>query len=196
MDDKLTKRTSLYGFEVREEDNRRTKSLKRYDIKQLWQRSHEIIGLALQGRKQTEIAELLNISTSTVSTTLNSELGKEKLSSLRKSRDEEFIKVSKEVDKLTKRCMNVYEDILESPNASLKLKKETADTLIMDIGGHRAPTKIDSRTMSVSASMEEVEEFKRLGRQAAKEAGFLIQLNNEDKPAPSDINIEHNQSTK
>ena len=186
MNERLAKRQSLYGFESREVDNRYGTREKVHDIKQLWQRSHEIIGLALRGIKQKKIAEMLNISEACVSNTLNSELGQEKLSELRKSRDEEFVKVATEVDRLAKKCMDVYEEILDSPNATLSLKKETADTLIMDIGGHRAPTKIDTRSTNLTASLEEIEEFKKLGIEAAKDAGFLITLKDEKEINPDD----------
>src|SRR3972149_5592524 len=97
---------SLYGFETREVDNRRSDREHTYDIKQLWQRSHEILGLALQGMKQTEIAKILNISPVTVSNTLNSTLGKEKLSVMRGERDEHYIQVSEEIKKLTIKALN------------------------------------------------------------------------------------------
>ena len=73
---------NLYGFEFREPDKRRvpTEERKTYDIQSLWQRNHEIINLAARGFNNVTIAEILNINPQTVSNTLNSELGKRKLS--------------------------------------------------------------------------------------------------------------------
>lgn len=194
-------RHSLYGFEVRDFDNRRSETGERQvNIKQLWQRSHEIIVLALQGYKQTEIAEILNIHPQTVSNTLNSELGMKKLSELREDRDKGVVDVSKRVAELSKIALDMYEEIFNCPDVDYKLKKETADTVLMDIGGHRAPTKIDTRSVHTTATMAQIEEFKQRGLQAARESGLLITVdetqasNNEPPPSPSPSTATSTQS--
>lgn len=181
MENNLAQRTSLYGFEMREHDpdRRFTNRDNSQDIKRLWQRQHEIIGMALQGFKHKDIAKALNIHPLTVSKTLNSELGEKKLSELREKRDEEYVEVSKEVSRLAEKALAIYEEIMDNPSGDLKLKKETADTVLMDLGGHRAPTKIDTRSSHISATLEEINEFKRLGLKAAKEAGMLVEIPNE-----------------
>ena len=169
-------RQSLYGFEMLSTDGRRTDRTGTHDIKSLWQRQHEIVNLAIQGMKQNKIAEQLEVSPVTVSNALNSTLGREKLSKMRKGRDEEAVKVSEEVARLSAKALEVYEEIFDSDNASLTLKKTTADTVLMDLAGHRAPTKIDSRTVSMTATPKEIEEFKRRGIQAAKDANMPITI--------------------
>ena len=181
MAEAAIQRNSLYGFEMRETDNRRSDRSHSYDIKQLWQRSHEIIALALQGFKQSEIAGILNISPVTISNTLNSELGIKKLSEMREKRDEGVVNVSKKVAELSAKALKVYEEIFDDKVAPLSLKKSTADTILMDLGGHRAPTKIDTRSISTMASLEEIEEFKRRGIAAARESGMLIEVADESK---------------
>lgn len=173
------KQISLYGFEVREADNRRSEREGSYDIKQLWQRSHEILGLALQGLKQKEIAKILNVTEATVSNTLNSTLGKEKLSALREGRDGEYVKLNEKVRHLVDKSLKVYEQLMDTPSVDNKLKKETADTIVLDVAGMRAPVKTESRSLSIHATPEEIEEFKQRGIQAARESGFLVEL--EDK---------------
>lgn len=174
---------SLYGFEFREFDERRLPDPgdKKWHIKQLWQRSHEIINLALQGLKNTEIAEMLNIHPQTVSSTLNSELGMQKLSELRAKRDADTIDVAKKVAELSEKALKVYEEIFDHPQCELKLKMEAANTVLMDLGGHRAPTKIDSRTLHTHATMSQIEEFKQRGLIAAKESGLLALLPNKSE---------------
>jgi DNA-binding CsgD family transcriptional regulator len=63
-DAEVQTRNGLYGFEFREPDKRRKSAEERktYDIKQLWQRNHEIVNLAAMGYKGTEIAKILNIN--------------------------------------------------------------------------------------------------------------------------------------
>lgn len=176
--ERLKTRTSLYGFEMTEPDLRFTNrdSRSSYNIKSLWQRNHEIIGLALQGHKNKDIALMLDISPQTVSNTLNSEMGVEKLSSMREKRDEEYIDVSKRTSELLEKAMKVYEEIFDSSTVSYNLKKAAADTVVMDIGGHRAPTKVQTQSIQTTATLEEIESFKQRGKMAAKEAGFLVEI--------------------
>lgn len=168
--------TSLYGFEMRERDLRRAEpgERKTYNIKQLWQRTHEIINLTLLGMKEVEVAKALNITPATVSNTINSELGQKKLSMMRKERDKEFTNVAEEVTKLFPLAMQIYEEILLGEEKS-KLQKEAADTVLMDIGGHRAPTKIQGEHVHAYLGKEEIEEFKKRGIAAAKASGMLVE---------------------
>ena len=166
--------TSLYGFETRPNvDNRRTERNGMYDIKQLWQRSHEIIGLALIGHKNVDIAKTLGITESCVSNTLNGPLGSEKLGEMRGERDEGFKKVADRITELTQKAMQVYEDIFDSDTASLDLKRKAADTVTLELAGHRAPTKIDSRNINLTATPAELEEFKSRGQKAMLESGII-----------------------
>ena len=169
-------RNSLYGFDMREDDRRRVsrEDRKTHDVKQLWQRNHEIINLAALGIKGTEIAKILNISEQTVSNTINSELGMEKLSELRKGRDEKVLDVVEEVKELLPLALKTYKKILDGEEIT-KLQKETADTLLMDIGGHRAPVKIQSENAHLYLTKNDVEEFKKRGIEAAKASGMLVE---------------------
>lgn len=168
--------TSLYGFEVRQKDRRRVEQgdRKTYNIQQLWQRTHEIIAMTLLGMKEVEVAKTLNIHPQTVSNTINSDLGRKKLSELRKERDKDFTKVAEEVAKLFPIAMKTYERILEGEEKS-KLQKETADTILMDIGGYRAPTKIQGEHVHAYLGKEEIEEFKKRGIEAARASGMLVE---------------------
>jgi len=169
---------NLYGFEMTGRDGRRRKRTdsKPYDVKMLWQKNHEILGLALSGMSQKDIAERLNIGKVSVSRTVNCELGQKKLAAMRKERDSEYIDVSKKIAELGEKAIKVYEEIFDSETISYDLKKKTSDTVLMDLGGHRAPTVVESKSLNIEASLEEIDEFKRLGALAAKEAGFLIEL--------------------
>ncbi len=171
----------LYGFESVSHDKRCTGREAMWDIKRLWQRSHEVIRLALTGMKQNEIAKILNITPATVSNTLNSPIAKEKLSVMRKALDDETVNVAVEVGRLAEKAIATYDEIFDNGTVSLKLKKETADTVLMELGGHRSPTKIDSRQFSMTASLEEIEEFKKRGIEAAKASGMIVEVPNESK---------------
>jgi DNA-binding CsgD family transcriptional regulator len=173
-------RESLYGFETRLPDLRRAPEGERktYDIKQLWQRNHEILQMTLLGWKPKEIAALLGIHVQTVSNTVNSELGKKKLSWMRQKRDEGAIDIAAEVNRLLPKCIEVYEGILDGDESISKMQKETADTLTMDIAGHRAPTRTQSEGVIAHLTKDDLEEFKKRGKAAAKASGMLIEVEN------------------
>lgn len=172
-------RNGLYGFEFRDVDLRRTpedEPRKRYEIKQLWQRSHEIVNLAARGFKQTDIAEILGITPACVSDTLNSELGKLKLSEVRLVRDEEAKKTSEKIRVLTAKALQTYHEIFddESGECSLKDKKAVADTVVLELSGLRAPTK--SLSLSATLTKDEIDAFKKRGREAAGQVGLVIDV--------------------
>lgn len=184
METMLKRRNSLYGFEYREFDERRVPEhleRKTHNIKQVWQRTHEILRLALLGYKGTEIASMLSIHPQTVSNTLNSDLGKVKLSEMRLARDQRTMDVMEEVDRvLLPKAVAVYNRILSDENAAgLKLQKETADTVVMDIKGHRAPSKFQGEVAHAHATVTELEEIKRRGIAAAKANGMCIEVEGE-----------------
>jgi DNA-binding CsgD family transcriptional regulator len=165
----------LYGFEGQENDKRRAErgNRKSYEIKQLWQRQHEIIRMALIGMDNKDIARALGITKESVSMTLNSQIVKEKLSLMRAVRDAETIDVAQEITKLYRPALQVYEDILAGEQISMNLKKQVADTVLMDIGGHKAPTKIQGNFAHAHLSREDIAELVRRGKEAAAAAGML-----------------------
>ena len=166
---------SLYGFEMRGKDKRRAEpgERKSHDINMLWQRNHEILRLTLVGLKSTQIAEILGIHKQTVSNTINSDLGRQKLASMRKERDEDAIDVVKEVAKMFPKALEIYNRVLNGEDVT-KMQKETADTVVMDIGGHRAPSKTQSQGAYVHLTSGEIEEFKKRGIEAAKNSGLIV----------------------
>jgi len=181
-------RKGLYGFDFREPDKRRTENRKTYEIKALWQRSHEIINLAAKGYKNLDIADILGITPATVSNTLNSELGERKLSDIRFGRDEEAKKTSEKIRVLTNKALQTYHDIFddESGESNLKDKKAVADTVVLELSGLRAPTKVHSVHASYTLTEEELEGFKKRGLEAARESGIVIEA--EVKEATNESN--------
>jgi len=173
-------RNGLYGFEYRDIDLRRVEQeeKKTYNIKQLWQRSHEIINLAAQGYKYTDIAEILGITPACVSLTLNSELGQKKLSDIRQDRDADARKTSEKIRILTAKAIQTYHEIFDNEDgqATLRDRKDVADTVLLELSGLRAPTKIQSSSVTTILTAEEIENFKNRGIKAAKETGIVIDV--------------------
>lgn len=178
MEDVQT-RNGLYGFDFRDVDLRRVaegQEKKTYNIKALWQRSHEIINLAARGFKQVQIADILNIHEQTVSNTLNSELGQKKLAELRGARDEEAKITIEKIRVLADKALQTYNEIFDNEDgqATLKDRKDVADTVLLELSGLRAPTKIHTSSVSTVLTAEEIENFKNRGVKAAKEIGVDI----------------------
>lgn len=180
MEDVQT-RNGLYGFEFRDVDLRRTaedEPRKQYNIKQLWQRSHEIINLTARGFKQCDIAEILNISEACVSMTVNSDLGQKKLAEIREVRDEDAKKTTEKIRILADKALRTYHEIFDNEDgqATLKDRKDVADTVLLELSGLRAPTKIQSHNIHTTLTAEEIEEFKQRGIRAAAEARLPIDI--------------------
>lgn len=168
-------RESLYGFEYREHDKRRKESTadrKIYDVKQLWQRHHEIINLAALGYKNVDIARILNVTPTTISATLNGRLGQLKLSQRRKERDAQVDVVTEKIKLLTEKALNVYQEIFEDETIPRIKKKDVADTVMLELSGRRAATKVATANFNISGA--ELEEFKKRGLQATKDSGLII----------------------
>jgi predicted transcriptional regulator len=177
-------RNGLYGFEFRDVDLRRAaegEEKTTYNIKQLWQRSHEIINLAARGFKNTDIAKVLGITPACVSLTLNSDLGQKKLSEIRGARDGEAKVVTESIRVLTEKALATYHEIFDNEDgqATLRDRKDTADTILLELSGLRAPTRIQSSNVSLTLSAEEIEAFKARGIKAAKEVGEIIDVTEE-----------------
>jgi len=177
--DGVQTREGLYGFDFRDADLRRVaegEEKKTYNIKALWQRSHEIINLAARGFKYTDIAEILGITPACVSLTLNSDLGQKKLSEIRQVRDEDAKKTSEKIRVLTTKAIQTYHEIFDNEDgqATLRDRKDVADTVLLELSGLRAPTKIQSSNVNMILTPDEIEAFKNRGAIAAKESGFGI----------------------
>jgi hypothetical protein len=171
-------RDGLYGLEYREPDSRRVDPAERktYDCKQMWQRHHEIVNLAAEGWKQVEIAKILHIDPQTVSNVLNGVLGKEKLSELRSIRDGEVKLRLEQVRVLADKALDIYHEILdnESGEATLRDRKDVADTIILELSGMRVPTK--SLNAAVTISANDMADFKARGIAAMRESGILVDV--------------------
>jgi predicted transcriptional regulator len=156
-------------------DRRRTPE-RTFDIKQLWQRNHEILRLAFLGWKNKDIADHLGVTAVTVGNTVNSTLGKDKLNLMTGSRDADTLEVMDEIQKMVPKALKVYDSILEEDSpAALSLKKNTADTVLKDILGNVAPKKVEGKFMHAHLGEETIDRIKERGRAAAAQAGILAE---------------------
>jgi hypothetical protein len=125
--------------------------------------------------------------------TLNSELGQKKLSVIRQDRDADARKTSEKIRVLTAKAIQTYHEIFDNEDgqATLKDRKDEADTVLLELSGLRAPTKIQSSSVTTVLTAEEIENFKNRGIKAAKEAGMVIDV----ESAGNEVSGETVQST-
>ena len=171
----------LYGVSVR--DSRREISKPReFDPQALHQLSHEILNLKSSGMKGRQIAKALGISEGTVSKTVNSDLGAEKLRIIRGASDHQLVKVTDRVAKMTDKALDVLEEILddEAGIASQSLRRQAARDVLIDLGGHAAPKKVDIRKTSAMITPEFLDELKKQGQLAAQEVDAVIDVEAEE----------------
>jgi len=193
QDGQVQTRNNLYGFEYLEPDKRRLEEgqERKFEVKQLWQRSHEIVNLCARGYKNTEIAQILNISSVTVSNTLNGQLGQHKLSEIRQGRDIETKKTVEKIRVLTDKALNMYHEIFDNEDgrATIRDQKSVADTVVLELSGLRVPTKVQSHSVHTALTKDEIESLKDRGIKAANVAGIIIDVEPELEPK-DDPNLE------
>jgi len=151
----------------------------------LWQRNHEIINLHVSGFKNTEIAEILNISLVTVSNTINSTVAVPKIDELRKERDKDAVVVQERIRILRNKALDVYDEVLtkfeESEDGTIteravpmSTKLRVADTVMLEFSGFRVPVKTETKSLHMTP--QDLEAFKARGMESARAAGLIVDI--------------------
>ena len=166
-------------YERRTERRRAGRSRNPADLKNLNQRHHEILELALLGFPDAQIAEAVGCKPMTVFNARNSTLGKEKLGMMRAARDTGSIDVAKKMQEMIPKALEIYDKILSEGEegdlthggASIQLQKQTADMVLKEFSGLAVPRKVMVGHAHFTAEM--LEEIKEQGKKAALECGTL-----------------------
>ena len=172
-------------------DNRRVPRSERvsHDIRNLWDRQHEILNRKLLGQSNVSIARELGVTPTTVSLTTNSTLGQARLRDMRFERNSAFTDAAKIIhERLLPKALGVYEEILDSDEIPTSIRKDTAKDVIASFAGMAAPQRIES--LSVQITSNELEEFKRRGREAARSLGIVVEHNAQPEGGSSVVEEE------
>ena len=164
--------TNFYGLQTRDLRRAIPGRKKRYQIKELWSNHNEILRLKVLGVSNVRIAEIVGMAKETISLVLNSDIAIAKLKIMEGARDAETIEVAVEVKKMIPEALKIYEKIIKGDKEISKLQKDTADTLVMSLGGYEVPKKIAVGHFSAEA----IEDLKVRGKQLAKEIGHLTDV--------------------
>lgn len=180
----MSKLEELYKLEDYRDNRRRPPGQKRaYEPKTLWQKHHEIVGLAALGHSHKDIAKMLGVTPTVVSYTVNGELGKAKVEEVREARDNGYKDIRNRINALTTEALKVYKKIFDSPDdiVDIKMKKATADTVMLELSGHRAAQKVQSHNIHTTLTRKEIDEFRERGIAASREAGMVVDVDYETK---------------
>lgn len=162
----------LYGNTVR--DGRRNLSEKRVlsdSLQNLHQKNHQILNLHAMGLKDEQISKSVGVSVQAVRKTTNSDLGREKLKIMRGAADASVVEVQDKIASMQMKALDVLDEILEDEErASLSLKRTTAMNVLVDLGGHGAPKKLDVRQQHALITPEFIEELRKAGQMASEES--------------------------
>ncbi len=175
----------VYGNTTRDK-RRKVGGSRKNELKNLQSKNHEILNLDSVGMKGTHIAKALGVSKVTVSNTLNSSVGKEKMRIMRGAADGTALKVQDRIQGMTEKALDVLEKILdnEDERASLSLRRNVARDVLIELGGHGAPKKLDVRSATTVITPEFLDELKQQGKRAAEECGMIVPDSGSDEPSP------------
>ena len=141
-------------------DQRFNEEGRKYQIQQLWQRQHEILGLALLGAESKEISELLSVTPATVSNCLNSEIGRQQLEIMRGARDADTIDLSKEIRTHAPAALAVLVRVLNDP-APVDEKNQIKVAMdLLDRSGYSAPKYVYGQFAHAHLSAADIDEIK------------------------------------
>lgn len=163
------------------EDLRYSPFGRKYQPKKLSERYHRILRLNLLGYKEVDIARALGVSKLTVSTAINSNLGRYQTSILRAECDGSAVEAAKRIREIAPKAIRLIEEIIESEDAPTSVRLRAAQDAL-DRAGFGAVKKVDMRTTSISLTPDDLENLKQTALERAKASGLIVEAN-ESGPA-------------
>jgi len=152
----------------------------RRNIKALWPIHKEILRLALQGMKPKDIASYLGIRVTTVSYTINSDLGRARLNELQSARDDSAVTISKRITDLLPASIEVLKNTLynnddDDVDVPIHLRLRAAQ-MVMDRTGYGPQSKssVDIKHTH-GLSKETIKELKRRAIESGIRTGNIIE---------------------
>jgi len=136
----------------------------KYKITHLWSIHHEILRRTFLGQKAPNIARILDITTQTVSNTLNSDLGKQILECMHERGADSVVDVQQRIQEHAPEALGVLIDTMKDKGEDSRHRTKLAQD-ILDRAGLGAPRKIEAKVAHAMVTDELVEEMKiRLGK--------------------------------
>src|SRR5712691_5759021 len=101
---------------------------RKYDIKALWNKHHEIVRRVALGQSNIEIAEALDCTPQTLSNVKNSPMARDKIDLFRAELDAETLDIAQRIQDFAPKALQLLEDVIEGryEDASLSLRTKYA----------------------------------------------------------------------
>lgn len=160
-------------------DRRRNLSGRKYQPKQLNEKHHEILRLAMLGYSNVDIAKRLSCTPATVSTVRNSGLGRMQASLLKAEADHSAIETAKRIRELAPDALEAIQMLMRDEEAPAHVRLSAAKDLL-DRAGYAAPKQVNVSSTHVSLSGEDLEGLKAIALQRAQMNGLVIDVTPED----------------
>lgn len=153
-------------------------------VEALQEKHHLMIRLELLGKSHKEIAQVIGLSESHISSVLSSPLAQEQLAVLRRAADSKAIDISRMLQEEAPKCLELLRHIRDNnvetlgENAPLKLRMDAAESLL-DRGGTSRIQNLRAVIGHAVVTEEVLGEIKQRAAEAksrAREAGVLIDL--------------------
>ncbi|GIV03931.1 MAG: hypothetical protein KatS3mg015_2761 [Fimbriimonadales bacterium] len=138
---------------------------------------HKVINLHFLGYTADQVAQETGLSPEYVKWILKGRVAQLKLAEMQAAVDKETLDLRQKIEALVEPALEVYRQILEEPEvvgADIRLRKRTADTVLLDLAGKGAPKRMDVRQTHVKLTLDELAELKSRGIQEARKAGVLV----------------------
>ena len=148
----------------------------------LYERHHQMIRLALVGRTQREIADILGCTQTTVSLVLNGELAREQLAVLKTAADTKAVDIARMLQEEAPKCLELLKQIRDNDTESLgevaplSLRMNAAESLL-DRGGTSRVQNIRALVGHAIVTEDVLADIKQKAADAknlAKAAGALV----------------------
>ncbi len=156
-------------------DRRRTQSPRAYEPKSLNARHHRILQLSLLGYSHKQIAESLGCTPATVSTVVNSGLGRAQSALLRAEADFNAVETAKEIRALAPRAIKLISDVLEDESVSAAVRLRAAQDAL-DRAGFAPVKTTNVNQVSVSLSSSDLDTLKEQALARAQANGLVLDV--------------------
>lgn len=156
-------------------DKRRSSSSRLYEPKQLNSRHHEILRMNMLGYSNVDIAKMLGCSLATVSTAINSQLGREHAALLKSEADYSAVETAKKIRELAPRALAILSEVLENSETPAAVRARVAQDLL-DRGGYAPVKSVSMTSTSIQLTGNDLENLKSQALLRAKQNDIVIDV--------------------
>jgi len=159
---------------------------KKYDLKSVSSRQHEILRMVTLGMTNKQVAERLGCSPQTVSIVRNSSLGRLQLEIFKQRADEDTLEVSHKLRSLAPGAIATIEALMTNEEAPSAVRLNAAKDLL-DRAGYAAERRMSVRSTSVQLSPDDLANLRNEALERARENGLLVETDIAEDEQPQEM---------